>query len=131
MNSVMAVARRELKTFFASPIAYIVLGGFLLLSGWFYFGPLFVAGEASLRGFFNVAPWVFLLLVPAVTMRAIAEERKSGTLELLQLGADQAVLQRGNDEEVDEAEGAGHDYEEREAQAGADAAERVHRSRKR
>ena len=43
MNSVIAVARRELRTFFASPIAYIVLGGFLLLSGWFYFGPLFVA----------------------------------------------------------------------------------------
>jgi gliding-associated putative ABC transporter substrate-binding component GldG len=83
MNSAFAVARRELRTFFASPIAYIVLGGFLVLTGWFFFAPLFLRGEASLRGFFDVAKWCFLLFVPAVTMRAIAEERKSGTLELL------------------------------------------------
>lgn len=83
MSSVMAVARRELRTFFASPIAYIVLGGWLVLTGWFFFSPLFVAGEASLRGFFFWAPKFFLLLIPAITMRAIAEERKSGTLELL------------------------------------------------
>ena len=83
MNSAFAVARRELKTFFASPIAYIVLGGFLVLTGWFYFSPLFLSGEASLRGFFFWASKFFLLLVPAITMRAIAEERKSGTLELL------------------------------------------------
>ncbi len=83
MNSALAVARREVKTFFSSPIAYIVLGGFLVLTGWFYFAPLFERGEASLRTFFSVAGLCFLLLVPAVTMRAIAEERKSGTLELL------------------------------------------------
>src|SRR4029077_1930573 len=76
-------ARRELKTFFASPIAYIVLGGFLILTGWFFFSPLFLSGEASLRGFFFWASKFFLLLVPAITMRAIAEERKSGTLELI------------------------------------------------
>src|SRR6185295_12274532 len=50
---------------------------------WFFFSPLFLRGEASLRGFFSVAELCFLLLVPAITMRAIAEERKSGTLELL------------------------------------------------
>lgn len=83
MSSVMAVARRELKTFFASPIAYIVLGGFLLLAGWLYFSTLFLAGQASLRGFFSIAPVLFVVLVPAITMRSIAEERKSGTLELL------------------------------------------------
>jgi gliding-associated putative ABC transporter substrate-binding component GldG len=83
MNSALAVARRELKTFFASPIAYIVLGGFLILTGWFFFSPLFLSGEASLRGFFFWASKFFLLLVPAITMRAIAEERKSGTLELI------------------------------------------------
>ena len=47
MNSTLAVARRELKTFFVSPIAYIVLGGFLLLAGWLYFSTLFLAGQAS------------------------------------------------------------------------------------
>jgi len=83
MNSVLAVARRELKTFFASPIAYIVLGAFLLLTGWFYFSPLFIAGQASLRNFFAIAALCFVFIVPAITMRSIAEERKSGTLELL------------------------------------------------
>src|SRR5439155_14435406 len=83
MNGVLAVTKRELKTFFASPIAYIVLGGFLLLAGWLYFSTLFLAGQASLRGFFSIAPVLFVFLVPAITMRSIAEERKSGTLELL------------------------------------------------
>jgi ABC-2 type transport system permease protein len=83
MTPTFAVARREFRTFFASPIAYIVLGGFLLLSGWLYFSTLFLAGQASLRGFFSIAPVLFVVLVPAVTMRSIAEERKSGTLELL------------------------------------------------
>jgi len=83
MNSTLAVARREFKTFFASPIAYIVLGGFLLVSGWLYFSTLLLAGQASLRNFFGFAPVLFVVLVPAITMRSIAEERKSGTLELL------------------------------------------------
>lgn len=83
MESTLAVARREFRTFFASPIAYIVLGGFLLLAGWLYFSTLFLAGQASLRGFFGVVPVLFVVLVPAITMRALAEERKSGTLELL------------------------------------------------
>jgi ABC-2 type transport system permease protein len=83
MNSALAVARREFRSFFISPVAYIVLGGFLLLSGWFYISTLFIAGQASLRGFFGVAPWLFVFLIPAITMRAVAEERKSGTLELL------------------------------------------------
>jgi ABC-2 type transport system permease protein len=83
MNGALAIARREFKTFFNSPIAYIVLGGFLVLAGWLFFGTLFLAGQASLRGFFGLAPVLFVVLVPAITMRALAEERKSGTLELL------------------------------------------------
>ncbi|MDC0711669.1 ABC transporter permease subunit [Stigmatella sp. ncwal1] len=83
MGMTLAVARREFKSFFNSPVAYIVLGGFLLTSGWLYFSTLFVAGQASLRGFFGLAPVLFVIFVPAVTMRLIAEERKSGTLELL------------------------------------------------
>ncbi len=83
MESTFAIARREFRTFFGSPIAYIVLGGFLLLAGWLYFSTLFLAGQASLRGFFAAVPVLFVVLVPAITMRALAEERKSGTLELL------------------------------------------------
>lgn len=83
MNPTLAVAKREFKTFFASPIAYIVLGGFLLVSGWLYFSTLLIAGQASLRNFFGIAPVLFVVLVPAITMRSIAEERKAGTLELL------------------------------------------------
>lgn len=79
----LAVARREFRAFFNSPIAYIVLGGFLLVSGWLYFATVFLIGQASLRNFFGVAPILFALFLPAVTMRAIAEERKTGTLELL------------------------------------------------
>ncbi len=83
MESALAIAKREFRTFFGSPIAYIVLGGFLLLAGWLYFSPLFLIGQASLRNFFGLVPVLFVVLVPAVTMRAMAEERKSGTLELL------------------------------------------------
>ncbi|HEX8539297.1 MAG TPA: ABC transporter permease subunit [Cystobacter sp.] len=83
MGTTLAVARREFRSFFNSPVAYIVLGGFLLTAGWLYFSTLFVAGQASLRGFFGVAPVLFVVFAPAVTMRLIAEERKSGTLELL------------------------------------------------
>ncbi len=83
MNHVVAICKREFKTFFNSPIAYMVLGTFLLLAGWLYFSTLFLAGQASLRGFFALVPILFVVLVPAITMRAIAEERKSGTLELL------------------------------------------------
>lgn len=79
----LAVARREFRAFFNSPIAYIVLGGFLLVAGWLYFATVFLVGQASLRNFFGIAPILFALFLPAVTMRAIAEERKTGTLELL------------------------------------------------
>jgi ABC-2 type transport system permease protein len=79
----LAVARREFRAFFNSPIAYIVLGGFLLVAGWLYFATVFLVGQASLRTFFGIAPVLFALFLPAVTMRAIAEERKTGTLELL------------------------------------------------
>lgn len=81
MNSTLAIARRELKTYFNSPIAYIVIGVFLLVGGWLYFSTLFLTRTASLRGFFGIAPVLFVVFAPAVTMRLIAEERKSGTLE--------------------------------------------------
>jgi ABC-2 type transport system permease protein len=83
MSTSIAIARREIRTFFNSPIAYIVLGTFLLVAGWLFFSTLFLGGQASLRGFFGLAPVLFVVFAPAITMRLLAEERKSGTLELL------------------------------------------------
>ncbi len=83
MGTTLAVARREFRSFFNSPVAYIVIGVFLLVAGWLYFSTVFVAGQASLRAFFSTAPVLFVVFAPAVTMRLVAEERKSGTLELL------------------------------------------------
>ena len=83
MRTALAICKRELKTYFNSPIAYIVIGVFLLVAGWLYFSTLFLMGRASLRGFFGVAPVLFVVFGPAVTMRLIAEEKKSGTLELV------------------------------------------------
>jgi ABC-2 type transport system permease protein len=83
MSIAMAIARREFKAFFQSPIAYIVIGVFLIWGGWLFFSTFFVAGVASLRSYFAITPLVFIVFAPAVTMRLIAEERKSGTMELL------------------------------------------------
>ena len=84
----LAIFKREFSSFFTSPIAYLVIGLFLLLTGLFLwvFGGVFNIPEygfADLGNFFLLAPWVFLFLIPAITMKSIAEERKSGTIELL------------------------------------------------
>lgn len=83
MYATLAIAKREFQTLFSSTIAYAVLVGFLLLSGLLYFAFAFLQGDATMRAFFDVTPALLVVFVPAVTMRAIAEERKSGTLELL------------------------------------------------
>lgn len=80
--------KKEFCNFFASPIGYIVIGVFLVISGlflWVFPGEFNVleAGYANLDGLFFFAPWLYLFLVPAVTMRLISEERKTGTIELL------------------------------------------------
>lgn len=86
MSNALAIARRELRTYFHSPIAYIFLIAFVAVSGvvlFFLFGGVFLEGKATLRRFFMWAPTVFMLLAPAITMRLIAEERKTRTLEVL------------------------------------------------
>jgi len=85
MKLIRAIARRELTSYFSSPVAYVFLVIFLLLTGFFTFtaGNFFERGEASLAAFFGWHPWLYLVLVPAVGMRLWAEERRSGTLELL------------------------------------------------
>ena len=84
-SNIKAIMKRELGGYFTSPIAYVFLVIFLLLSGFFTFsvGNFFERGEASLVSFFTWHPWLYLFLVPAVGMRLWSEERRLGTLELL------------------------------------------------
>jgi ABC-2 type transport system permease protein len=83
MNDIKAIYKREFRAYFDSPIAYIFMTVFLVLSGWLFFGGFFIENIASLRMFFAVLPWMFLFFVPAVTMRLWSEEKKMGTMELL------------------------------------------------
>ncbi len=83
-----AILRKEINSFFASPIGYLVIALFLLLNGlflWVFKGEFNVLdyGFADLSSFFLLAPWILLFLIPAVTMSSFAEEKKQGTLELL------------------------------------------------
>lgn len=85
MDTVLTVARRELAGYFATPVATVFIVIFLVLQGalTFNLGNFFERGQADFGAFFTFIPWVFLLLVPAVTMRLWAEERRLGTIELL------------------------------------------------
>lgn len=85
VQNISAVFKRELKAYFESPVAYVFLVGFLLLSGFLTFSitNFYERGVADLQPFFFWHPWVYLLLVPAATMGLWAEERRSGTVELL------------------------------------------------
>lgn len=83
-----AIFKREVRSFFTSPIGYLIVGVFLLLNGlflWVFRGEynIFDYGFADLGNFFLLAPWIFIFLVPAITMKSFSEERKMGTLELL------------------------------------------------
>lgn len=86
MRPIWTIAKRELSAFFDSLIAYIIIGLFLGFSGfftWLYSNDVFIVGQASLQTFFSVASWTLFFFIPAITMRMIAEEKKTGTLELL------------------------------------------------
>ena len=85
MTPIGAVARRELRSYFVTPMAYVFLVIFLVLSGilTFYSGDFYERGQADLQPFFAMHPWLYLILVPALSMRMWAEEAKGGTLELL------------------------------------------------
>jgi ABC-2 type transport system permease protein len=86
MRAVWIIATRELQSFFDSLMAYILLTLFLGFNGfftWMFGNDIFLVGEASLRGFFNIAYWTLFFFAPALTMRLLAEERKTGTIEWL------------------------------------------------
>lgn len=85
MTAMKSVFKREFAGYFATPLAYVFIVIFLMITGIFTFfiGRFFERGQADLLPFFNFHPWLYLFLVPALSMRLWAEERKSGTLELL------------------------------------------------
>src|ERR1700761_4246590 len=85
MRNILIVAGRELGGYFATPVATVFIVIFLVLQGalTFNLGNFFDRGQADLNPFFTFIPWVFLLLIPAITMRLWAEERRLGTIELL------------------------------------------------
>ena len=85
MNHIRSIFRRELGSYFATPLAYVFVLIFLVAASAmaFQLGRLFERGQADLQPFFTFHPWLYLLLVPAVAMRLWAEERRSGTIELL------------------------------------------------
>ena len=85
IRNTKAILKRELFSYFESPVAYVFLIVFLMLTAFLTFavGGFYENGQADLRGFFFWHPWVFLILVPAAAMRLWAEERRAGTIELL------------------------------------------------
>lgn len=86
MKPIWSIAKRELKTFFDSLVAYILLVVFLGVSGfftWLFGSDIFFVGQASLQPFFSIAYFTLFFFIPALTMRMLAEEKRSGTLELL------------------------------------------------
>lgn len=83
-----AILKKEINSFFSSPVAYLVIGVFLLINGLFLWVfkddfNILNAGFADLTNFFFLAPWIFLFLIPAITMKSFADELNSGTIELL------------------------------------------------
>jgi len=83
MGAVFSLARKEFRAYFQSTIAYIFITLFLVLSQWLFFRGFFIFGQATMREFFGFLPILFLIFLPAVTMRMWAEEQKLGTAELL------------------------------------------------
>ncbi len=86
MSAVWIIAKRELHSFFDSLVAYIMLIAFLGFTGfftWLFGGDIFFRKEASLQVFFGVSFWTLFIFVPAITMRQLAEEKKTGTIEML------------------------------------------------
>lgn len=83
LKNITLILQKELRTFFNSPIAYIVIIVFLLIAGYFFTAPLFIVNQATIRHFIDLVPLLYIFFIPAITMRLFAEEYKSGTIEIL------------------------------------------------
>lgn len=79
----ITIFKREFRSLFLSPIAYIVITVFLIVTGWFFFSPFFLIGRADMRDFFSLLPLVFTFALPAITMRLFSEEYKTGSDEMI------------------------------------------------
>jgi len=82
-KTIYILFKKELMSYFNSPIAYIFIAVFLVVGNWLFFKGFFIMGQASMRAYFDFLPWMFLFLAPAITMRLWAEEKRSGTIEFL------------------------------------------------
>jgi ABC-2 type transport system permease protein len=83
LKIIWTLSKKELMSYFNSPIAYIFIAVFLVVGNWLFFQNFFIYQQATMREYFSLLPWIFLFLSPAVTMRLWAEEKKSGTIEFL------------------------------------------------
>ena len=83
MQQATHIFNKEIRAYFVSPIGYIVISVFLLTIGWFFFLGFFLNNQASLRHFFTLLPLIFAFVIPAITMRLVAEELNVGSYEIL------------------------------------------------
>ena len=83
MQNIITIFLKEFKAYFFSPIAYVVITVYLIVSNILFFQGFFLINQADMRGYFSLLPWIFLFFVPAITMRSWAEEKKLKTMELL------------------------------------------------
>jgi len=83
MTSILTLIKKEFRLYFNSPVAYIFITFFLVISSWMYMRSLFLVGQADMRNYFLLAPWLLLFLVPAISMKLLSEEKKIGTMEVL------------------------------------------------
>lgn len=83
LQKIYILAKKELMAYFNSPIAYVFLAVFLVVGNWLFFNVFFIQAQATMRNYFILLPWIFLFLMPAVTMRLWSEEKRSGTIEFL------------------------------------------------
>lgn len=83
MLNTLILLRKEFRSYFDSPVAYIFIIAFLSFTSWLYFRGFFLLGQIQMRDYFFFLPWIFLIFIPAATMRLWAEEKKLGTIEIL------------------------------------------------
>lgn len=77
------IMKKELMSYYSTPIAYIVISVFLVVTGWFFFSTFFIYSQAELREFFRLLPIIFAFVIPAITMRLFSEEKNTGSFEIL------------------------------------------------
>lgn len=83
IKSILSIGRKEFKSFFLSPVGYIVIGIYLIVSGWFLFSTIFLTKSVSLRDFFSLMPIILSFMIPALTMKSFSEEYRTGSYEML------------------------------------------------